>query len=87
MGGVIFLLRAQPSFALGGAAIVAIFVWLVIQSLLRFTKDNQAVAALGGGQFLQFLQTQMGSKNPNLIIDHQPSMIGEPSSDKGGPHE
>jgi hypothetical protein len=80
IGVVTFILSGQPLFALAADALIGLFIWLVIRSLLKFTENNPIIAALGGGHLLQFLESQMAAKNPEIVIEHQASVLGSPAS-------
>jgi hypothetical protein len=80
IGAVTFILSGQPLYALAVDALIVFFIWLLIRLLLEFTKANPVVAALGGGQLLQYLESQLGAKNPDIVIEHQASVVGSPKS-------
>ncbi len=73
MGVVTYFLSDKPLYALGSDALIGIFIFALVWLLLRFTEDNPIVAALGGGQLLQYLETQMGAKDSSIVIEHQAS--------------
>jgi hypothetical protein len=83
IGFATYMLSAQPIYALGVDALIGLFVWALVRMLLQFSHDNPLVAALSGGQVLQYLEASLGAKNPTIVIEHQKPVAGEPSA-RGG---
>ncbi|HEY5083002.1 MAG TPA: hypothetical protein VII48_00650 [Rhizomicrobium sp.] len=83
MGVVTYLLSGQPIYAILADTLIGAFVFALVWLLLRFAEENPVVAALGGGQLLQYLESQMGAKNPSIIDAHATPVTGAPRPQSG----
>jgi len=84
IGAVTYILSDKPIYAFGVDALIGAFIFALVWLLLRFTENNPLVAALGGGQLLQYLEAQTGAKNRAIIDATASPILGTADPAHGG---